>query len=52
MLNDNRFKGRSEIITSANPIKNVEIPELYKKGEYDKIIQYIKTEAEDFLTFY
>lgn len=51
MIN-NSFKGYSKVIPKTNPIKNEDIPILYKQGGFSEIIQYVKDEAEDFIKVY
>jgi len=47
LVNYGRFKGYSELFTDSDyPIKNTDIPRLYKEGEYDTIVKYIEHEAE------
>lgn len=48
LLNSGRFKGYQNLIPKTNPTENKDIPELYKNGKFDEIIQYIVDEAKDF----
>ena len=47
LVNDGQFKGCGELFADSDyPIKNTDIPRLYKEGEYDTIVEYIEHEAE------
>jgi hypothetical protein len=48
LLNDGRFSGYHRLLPKTNPTENKDIPELYKKGKFDEIVQYIVDEAKDF----
>lgn len=52
MINNGSFKGYDKIIPKTNPLENKEIPDLYRQGKYNQIVQYIKDEAEDFIKAY
>lgn len=48
LLNDGRFSGYHKLLPKTNPTENKDIPELYKTGKFDEILQYIVDEAKDF----
>ncbi len=48
LLNNGRFKGYNTLMPKTNPTENKDIPELYKQGKFDEIIQYIVDETKDF----
>lgn len=52
LINNGNFIGYDKVIPKTNPTENKQIPELYRQGEYDKITQYIKDEADDFIRAY
>ena len=52
MMNNGKFRGYDKVIPKTNPLENKDIPELYRQGEYEQIVQYIKDEAGDFITAY
>lgn len=52
MLNNCRFKGYQNLIPKTNSTENKEIPELYRNGDFDKIVSYIEDEAKDFTKAY
>ena len=52
IMNDGRVKDYHKIIPQTNPISNYQIPILFKNEEYDKILGYIKDEANDFIVAY
>ena len=37
-----------KLLPKTNPTKNKDIPELYNRGKFDEITQYIVDEAKDF----
>lgn len=52
VMNGGSFKGYDKLIPKTNPTTNDMIPQCYKDGECDKIIQYIEAEAKDFIAAY
>ena len=52
LMNNCRFIGYEKMLPKTNPLENKDIPELYKKGEFSEILQYIKDETEDFIKVY
>ena len=51
MINKGNFRGYDKLLKQAK-IPNYKIPQLYKEGEYEAIIGYIKEEAEIFIEAY
>jgi len=52
LMNNGRFGGYDEIIPKTSTISNKDIPQLFKSGKYNEIVQYILDEANDFIKFY
>jgi hypothetical protein len=52
LLNRGKFKGAKLCLFMGKPDNSSLVPEWYRLKEYDKIIGYIREEAEDFLIFY
>jgi len=52
IMNNGNFIGYDRVLPKTNPIENKEIPELYRQGKYEEIIQYVKDEVKDFLNAY
>jgi len=52
IMNNGNFIGYDKVMPKTNPLENKEIPELYRQGKYDEIIQYIKDESGDFTKAY
>lgn len=48
LVNGGRFIGYDKTMPKSNPIKNEEIPNLYREKNFPKIIQYIVDETKDF----
>lgn len=51
MINNGNFKGWSGLLKEGK-FSNKEIPELYKKGRYEDIIEYVNEEAQIFVDAY
>jgi hypothetical protein len=51
MINEGNFRGYNKLLKQAK-IRNSEIPQLYAEKEYERIIDYIKEEAEIFINAY
>jgi len=49
LMNNGGFTGYQQLMPKTNPIENKDISELYRKGKFNEIIQYIKDEAGDFI---
>ena len=49
LLNNCRFKGYQNLIPKTNPTENRDIPDLYRNGKFDEIVQYIVDETKDFI---
>ena len=52
LLNRGKFRGAKLCLFMGKPDNGSLVPEWYRSKEYDKIIDYIHEEAEDFLAFY
>ena len=52
MINNGNFIGYEKVMPKTNPLENRDIPALYRQGKYDRIVQYIRDEAEDFIKAY
>lgn len=52
IMNNGNFTGYDKVLPKTNPIKNEEIPQLFKEGKYPQIIQYVKDETGDFIKAY
>jgi len=52
MINNGRFRGYGDVLPRTNPVRNEDIPQLYREGRYSEIVRYIKDEAEDFTNAY
>lgn len=46
------FIGYDKLLPKTNPMPNSMIPQLYREEKYQKIIEYIKDEAKDFIKAY
>jgi len=51
MINEGNFRGYDKLLKKGK-IANVQIPQLYKQGDYEEIIKYIKEEAKIFVDAY
>ena len=51
LMNFGQFKGSGLDKITGKKSSGMQIPEWYKNGEYDKIVDYIKNETEEFLKF-
>lgn len=52
MMNNGNFIGYDKMIPKTNPLTGDKIPQFFREGKYAEVIQYIKSEAEDFLKAY
>jgi len=52
LMNKGGFIGYQKLMPKTNPIENKDISELYRKGKFAEIIQYIKDETQDFIKAY
>jgi len=49
---EGNFKGASLTMLMGNHVEGGEIPKWYEAGNYQAIVDYVKTEAEEFMKYY
>jgi len=52
LMNNGNFVGYDMVVPKRNPLRNDEIPTLFRQRRYPEILQYIKDESKDLIEVY